>query len=183
MPELPATLTLRDGDLALRDWRADDAPALASVCGDPDVCRFTSVPWVYEPAAARAWVERVERGRADGSVLALAVTLEGKQAVLGNFNLARFDDAAGSAALGYWLAPAARGRGLATRAAHLLCRWGFEQLGLVRVELAILPGNATSERVAERIGARPEGLRRDSHAADGRRWDMLIHALTPAELR
>jgi len=184
VPELPATLTLRESELVLRDWRAEDAPALTAVCGDPDVCRFTSVPWVYEPAAARAWVERVGRGRTDGSVLALAIAVAGEEdAALGNVNLVRFDDAARSAALGYWLAPAARRRGLAVRAARLLCRWGFEQLGLVRVELAILPGNAASLRVAERLGARPEGLRRDSHEADGRRWDMQIHALTPGELR
>jgi hypothetical protein len=35
----------------LRDWRLGDAPALASVSGDPDVCRFTTVPWAYTPLA------------------------------------------------------------------------------------------------------------------------------------
>jgi RimJ/RimL family protein N-acetyltransferase len=183
MPELPPALTLRDDDLLLRDWQPADAPALEPVCGDPDVCRFTSVPWTYTPEGAGAWIARVERARGTGAVLALAIAHAGEPQALGNVNLVRFDDAAGSAALGYWLAPAARGRGLAARAARLLCRWGFEQLRLDSVELAILPENRASQRVAERLGARRQGLRRDSHEADGRRWDMLIYALAPEDLR
>jgi len=58
MTQLPDSLRLRAPGVVLRDWRADDAPALIAVCGDPAVCRFTSVPWVYTPAAAGDWVAR-----------------------------------------------------------------------------------------------------------------------------
>lgn len=177
MLALPPTLTLRDADLVLRDWRIEDAPALAPVCGDPDVCRFTSVPWRYSQAEAQAWVARVRQARSAGTLLALAIAVAGDAGAVGNVNLVRFSDDGREAALGYWLAPAARGRGLAARAARLLCAWGFEQLGLARIELAILPDNAASKRVAERLGASPEGLRRDSHVADGVRWDMLVYAV------
>ncbi len=183
MPDLPARLTLRDEQLVLRDWRVEDASALAPVCGDPDVCRFTSVPWSYSHAAARAWITRVARSREAGAVLAMAIVEGAADAPVGNVNLVRFDDDRRSAALGYWLAPGARGRGLASRAARVLCRWGFDQLGLARIELAVLPENLASQRVAERLGARSEGLRRNSHEADGRRWDMLILALGRGDLR
>jgi len=89
-----------------------------------------------------------------------------------------FTDDGLHAALGYWLVPAARGRGLGLAAARALSRWGFDVLGLSRIELAILPGNHASRRLAQRLGARHEGLRRAAREHDGRAWDMEIHSLS-----
>jgi len=55
------------------------------------------------------------------------------------------------AQFGYWIAPSARGRGYATRAAILLTRWLFE-LGAARVFLTIVAGNEESVAVAHRAG-------------------------------
>jgi len=59
----------------------------------------------------------------------------------------------------------------------MLCSWGFEQMALARIELAILPGNTASHRVAQRLGAAHHGLRRDSHEAAGHAWDMVTYTL------
>ena len=75
--------------------------------------------------------------------------------------------------------PAARGRGLAVTAVRLLVDWGFDSLGLERVEFAVLPENVASQRVAERAGAVAKGLRERSHHEHGRWWDMSIHEITP----
>lgn len=176
-PSLPQSLELDDGSVALRDWRREDAPVLAAVCGEPAVCTFTSVPWTYSRAAAEAWVERQWRQREEGGTLALAIVGAGAEEPLGNVNLTAFR--AGEAAFGYWLVPAARGRGLATAAARLLGQWGFGALGLRRIELEIRSDNIASQRVAERLGASREGLRPDSHEAEGRRWDMVVYSLMP----
>jgi RimJ/RimL family protein N-acetyltransferase len=149
------------------------------VCGDPDVCRFSTVPWAYSPSAARAWVDRQREARAAGTKLTLAITRAGEDVALGNVNLVGFSDDGRQASLGYWLVPAARGHGLALGAARLLSGWGLERLGLTRIELAILPGNAPSRRLAERLGAAPEGIRQASHQAEGRAWDTAIYALHP----
>lgn len=45
----------------------------------------------------------------------------------------------GRAATGYWLAPQARGREVASTAVRLLAQWGFTELGLARVELTCGP--------------------------------------------
>ena len=174
---LPESLTLDDEGLVLRNWRENDAPALETVCGDVDVCQFTTVPWTYSPAAARAWIRRLEQRRSSGTGLALAITRAGQDQALGNVNLVRFSDDGREAALGYWLVPTARGQGLASAAARLLCSWSFEQLALKRIELAILPGNTASQHVAQRLGATHDGVRRDSHQAASRRWDMVIYTL------
>ena len=49
---------------------------------------------------------------------------------------------------------------------------------LGNVNLAILPENRASQRVAKSVGATPEGIRERSHQAEGRAWDMTIWALS-----
>ena len=181
MPDLPTSLTLDGGPVLLRDWQDADAPVLVGVCGEWDVCQFTSVPWTYSSAEALAWVERIRHKRSQGSLLALAIVEANSGAVVGNVNLTRFSEDGMEAALGYWLLPYARGRGLASAAAVALTNWGFEVLCLERIELAILPDNAPSQRVAERLGARAEGIRQRSHEAGGQWWDMAIYALPPPQ--
>lgn len=178
MTPLPDELRLEGDRVVLRDWRDEDAPALEPVCGERDVCAFSSVPWAYSEAGALAWVERQRRKRAAGTALTLAIQAPDEERPLGNVNLAGLGDRGRQAEIGYWLVPAARGRGLATGAVSLLVDWGFERLGLDRVEFSILPENLASQRVAERLGATPEGLRERSHEAEGRRWDMTIWSLT-----
>lgn len=65
----------------------------------------------------------------------------------------------GEGEIGYWVAPEARGRGLAARAVGLLADWAFATLGLRRLELVTYEGNAPSRRVAERCGFVLEGPR------------------------
>jgi [ribosomal protein S5]-alanine N-acetyltransferase len=177
MTTLPQELRLEGERVVVRDWHDDDAPALERVCGEWDVCAFTSVPRPYSKAGALAWIERQRYKRAAGTVLALAIQGRGDDGALGNVNLAGFDE--GAAEIGYWLVPEARGRGLATAATSLLVDWAFDNFPLTRIEFAILPENHASQRVAERLGATPEGLRERSHQAEGRHWDMTIWSLTP----
>jgi RimJ/RimL family protein N-acetyltransferase len=174
MAALPDEVRLEGDRVVLRDWRDEDASALAPVCGEWDVCAFASVPWTYSEREALAWIERQRRKREAGTVLALAIQEPDDDRALGNVNLAGFDNDGREAAIGYWLVPEARGRGLATAAASLLIDWGLHTLDLVRIEFAILPGNLASQRIAERVGANPEGIREKSHQAEGRWWDMTI---------
>lgn len=164
--------------MVLRDWRDADAPALESVCGEWNVCAFTSVPWSWSKAGALEWIDRQRYKRAAGTVLAMAIVAAEDDRALGNVNLARLGDGGQEAEIGYWLVPEARGHGLATGATALLAAWGFENLGLERIEFAILPENVASQGVAERVGAKPEGIRERSHRAEGRAWDMTIWSLT-----
>jgi RimJ/RimL family protein N-acetyltransferase len=178
MPELPMELRLEGDGVVLRDWTPADGPAIEPVCGDPDICSFTTVPWEYSEGAALAWVERQRRRRESGTTLAMAIEAPGHELPVGTVNLADFDDARRQAEIGYWLVPAARGAGVVTRAARTLIDHGFEALGLRRVEIAILADNRPSHAVAKRLGARPEGTRKDFHTdTDGRVWDMEMYAI------
>jgi [ribosomal protein S5]-alanine N-acetyltransferase len=62
-----------------------------------------------------------------------------------------------SANIGYWIDEANAGLGLMPEAVALLIRHAFEELGLHRVEAAIVPRNARSRRVVDKLGLREEG--------------------------
>ena len=89
----------------------------------------------------------------------------------------------GCASVGYWLAPEARGRGVATHAVRLLARWAFAELGLARLELTCGPDNEASQRVAERCGFVRGSLLRSRITFKGARRDTVIYSLLRGELR
>src|SRR5207248_1403699 len=75
-----------------------------------------------------------------------------------------------------WVAPWARGSGVATRATRAISGWAHRN-GLPRVELLTEPENWASQRVALRSGYRSEGLRRGGGVLrDGTLCDLIVWA-------
>lgn len=62
-----------------------------------------------------------------------------------------------SANVGYWIDEGYAGQGLMPEAVAIILRFAFEELGLHRVEAAIVPRNKASRRVADKLGLRDEG--------------------------
>jgi len=103
--------------------------------------------------------------------------------VVGGGSLNNVDLEQGRAAVGYWLVPQARGRGVATHAVQLIARWAFVELGLARLELTCGPDNQASQRVAQRCGFTREGVLRSHMAFKGARRDTVVFSLLPGDLR
>jgi RimJ/RimL family protein N-acetyltransferase len=173
------------GDVVrLRPWSEADVPAIVLAFTDPVMRRFSwrSVP--YTETDARDDLAEQERARVSGEALHLAlVEPRDRTVVLGGASLSEVRLDHGCAAIGYWLSPAARGRGAATQAVRLLARWAFAELGLARLELTCGPDNEASQRVAERCGFLREGLLRSHVPFKGARRDSIIYGLLPGELR
>ena len=87
------------------------------------------------------------------------------------------------AAVGYWLAPQARGAGVATHAVRLLAEWAFVDLGVARLEITCGPDNVASQQVADRCGFTREGVMRSHMPFKGTRRDTVLFSLLPHELR
>ncbi len=156
-PERPLT----DGIVVLRLPREADAPAIAAACRDPEIARWIPVPVPYHLEDARAFVASAGEGWTSGREPTFVVAEAATRALAGAIALHRHPDEPGKAAVGYWLAPGARGRGLATRAVRLVVDWAFGlEPGLARMELLTLVGNEASGRVALRSGFTREGVLR-----------------------
>jgi RimJ/RimL family protein N-acetyltransferase len=176
---------LADEVVMLRPWREADVPGKLLAFGDPVVQRFSwprTTP--YTGADARSYFAEQETARLRGEELNFALAEPGDQdVVLGGGSLYGVNLEQGCASVGYWLAPEARGRGVATHAVRLLARWAFTELGLARLELTCGPDNQASQRVAERCGFARESLLRSHVPFKGTRRDTVIYSLLSGELR
>jgi RimJ/RimL family protein N-acetyltransferase len=170
---------LHDVDLVLRPWTEGDVPALVTACNDPEISRWIPlIPRPYTEADAIAFV-RGEVSTAPEHSLAIAVDGELVGAIGLSLNSLNY-----RGAIGYWIAAPARGKGICTRALRTLSRWGLDDLELQRLELITDPDNVASQRVAEKVGYRREGvLRAHLRHPDGRIRDSVMFSLLPGELR
>jgi PPOX class probable FMN-dependent enzyme len=153
----------------------DHVQALEELVADPDVLRFTRVPDPVPDGFARAWIARYREGRRDGTREGFAAVGEDGR-FLGLALAPAVDRESATAELGYIVAPAARGRGVATEALRFLTRWAFSEAGLERAELLISSANEASRRVAARCGYAYEGTLRSHYVKPGLREDTEIWA-------
>jgi RimJ/RimL family protein N-acetyltransferase len=135
--------------LALRPAVERDVAAIAAACLDAEIVRWLPhLPQPYQAADARRFIAQADAWRAQDRELSLAIAGP-DDALLGMIGLRLTDD---PPTVGYWLAPGARGRGVATAATIALARWAFERYGMPRLALHAEPFNTASVRVAERSG-------------------------------
>ena len=86
-----------------------------------------------------------------------------------------------AANLSYWVRTSYTRQGIATKAACLVARYGFEKLGLQRIEIVVSKDNTPSLRVAEKLGACREGLLRNRLRILGSPCDAYMHSLIPSD--
>ena len=63
-----------------------------------------------------------------------------------------------SAYVGYWIDEKHAGNGYMPESLVVLAKFAFEELHLHRIQISIIPRNAASRRVVEKLGIREEGI-------------------------
>ncbi|MGW2825637.1 GNAT family N-acetyltransferase [Streptomyces sp. NPDC001443] len=144
----PDRIELTGEGLVLRDWTEADVAAMPALFDHPDIAYWTPLVSPFDEAAARARLDRDRQLRAEGSVMLLAITLDGG-APLGEVMLRRAPE---GTEIGYAVGPAHRGQGLATRAVRVMAAYAFGQLGAHQVILEVEAENTASVAVATRTG-------------------------------
>ncbi len=145
---------VRTQRLTLRPGWNEDAPAIARAIGHAQVCeRLAQVPWPYELTEAQAFLAAQREARYPALLIFEHVGPEVR--LIGATGINARDD--GSHALGYWLTPAAWGRGYATEAAAGVVRMARESLRLKRLVAEHFIDNPASGRVLRKLGFRPTG--------------------------
>jgi RimJ/RimL family protein N-acetyltransferase len=155
--------------------------AFAALLDDPEVVRFTRLPESPPPDYAATWFAAYEAGRRNGTREAFAIVDAASREFVGIGVAPQIDPEARTLELGYIVAPAWRGRGIATQALGLLTTWSFEEAGALRSELFISAANEGSKIVAARCGYVREGVLRSAYVKDGKREDTEIWSRLPSD--
>lgn len=187
---LPSSLCdvpqLAEGDVVLRRPELRDAPTLVAGSRDPVVREFMQgvVPHP-DLASAERWIGEVAPLLWQQDRAACFTLARRDGTAVGSAELVdlRPDEAAAEASI--WLLPEARRMRTATAGLRLVCRFGFEILGLQRIDAYAAADNMAVQVVGAAIGFRRAGFRpalfRSSRTH--RLHDAVYASLTPGELQ
>jgi len=171
----------------LRPLREDDYQAWSEVRSR---CRDWLLGWEPRPAGApypsedrTTFATRCsmrERERQLGTGYGFGIFVMGR--LVGEVNISSVTRGAfQNAYVGYWIDQEQAGRGYVPEACVLLFRYAFEEIGLHRLQISIIPRNRPSRRVAQKLWLRGEGIALRYLEIDGRWEDHVRYAVTAEE--
>ena len=171
-----------DDSTALRALRKEDAAELFAVTDANRKQLRTWLPWVdavLAEADSAAFIDTMNAQREAGRGPTFAVLRDG--AIVGIVGFRPIDRMNRVGEIGYWLAPAAQGRGTMTECCRFLVRYAFLTLDLNRVEIAAATGNTRSRAIPERLGFKLEGVLRAREALNGSFVDHALYSQLRSE--
>ena len=165
-------------DVTIRPYRMDDSSVVYDAVCESMTGLIPWMPWChpeYSIDESRLWLESQIPAFRQGTAFEFAI-VSATGSYLGGCGLNRIDPVNRRANLGYWVRSGAAGRGVASAAVRLIRSWGFENTGLIRLEIVIAVENGASRRVAEKTGAAYEGTLRNRLFLHGSPHDAAIYS-------
>ena len=182
---MTSDLEFSDGLVLVRPYRPDDCDAIYEAVREsiPDLS-----PWVswchayYSIDEAKFFLKTQAEWWKEGSVYNFAIIDAVDDVFLGGCALNRIDRTNRFANLSYWVRSSRTGKGVASAASLLVARFGFEELGLNRIEIVVATSNVASQRVAEKLGATREGILRHRITVRDKVYNAVMFSLIPDDL-
>jgi [ribosomal protein S5]-alanine N-acetyltransferase len=147
-------VAIRGDTIDLRELKPEDAASLAAVIADEAVLRYTTWKGPADLGAAKGFVRMAQETAAVAPRIEyiLAITLVATGELIGSGGIRREGEEGQVGSLRCLLRRDWWGQGVATEAAKIAIRFGFEQLGLRRIEADPALDNVASRRVLEKVG-------------------------------
>lgn len=175
LPKLSDEFPVLDiGDYTLRRIELSDADDLYAYIGDAAVVEFMRPDTRTREQFSGAILD-FQAAFAEKTGIRWAIAGKNDDRIIGDLGF-RLDAFNFCAALGYRLAPAYWGRGIASEAVGTVVRYGFETLELNRIEATVNVANERSIRVLEKLGFQREGHLRAYRLARGGSYDSYMYS-------
>ena len=178
-------IRLTDGVVLLRPYGSGDVERLYQAVRESVTEMSPWMPWChadYSIEESQAWVESRAEAWAKGTQYDFVITDARDGSFLGGCGLSRIDQANQIANLGYWVKTSRTKRGVASATVRLLGQFGLGKLKLNRIEIMAAVGNKASQRVAEKVGAKREGILRNRIVIRDQVYDAVMFSLIPEDL-
>jgi len=152
-------MVIQSKRFTLRPFRKSDLPSMVKHINDKLIAARTDapIPYPYTMKDAEQWYRKVRnRARRKGSLAKeFAIEIDGEAA--GCIAIFPKGHIAG---IGYWLGRAHWNKGIMTEAVKEIVKYGFNELGLRRIQASTFPQSKASMRVLEKAGFKLEGVLR-----------------------
>ena len=175
------TMFLTGEQVYYRPLAVDDAAVFYRWSCDREVVRYSLSSFVHpkSPAEWQQWLASVNQGAKSFS---LGVCCKETDALIGYAGIAGISSLNRSGEYfvligdkNYW------GRGIGTEVTRTVTDYGFDALGLHRIELTAFATNPGAVKAYERAGYRHEGILRQAGFRDGRFHDKVMMAVLASE--
>lgn len=160
--------------LILNEITDQHVEELSVILSDPEVAKHDYFYPTKNLEEVMQFIERYGEERQDNEEITWGIFEKSTKKLVGTCGLGDFLDQAKRAEIGYALAQDHWGKGYATEAIQAVVAYGFEVVGLNRIEASITPGNESSVRVLEKNGFTREGLVRQRDYLKGQLVDSII---------
>lgn len=175
--------SLTDGVVVLRPWEDRDLPILEAASKDDYVAEIEHLPVPFSETAGRAWIEAQHTYLTDDRGWTFAVVEVETAELVGGVGIL-FRHPPGAAEPGAGVIEDKRNRGMAQRAAKLLCHWALTaDTGIARIQATVELWNQPSQRVLEKLGFVREGILRSYVSWRGDRQDVFLYSLLASDLK
>jgi Acetyltransferases, including N-acetylases of ribosomal proteins len=172
---------LETNRLILRKLTLKDDQDLFEYASDDNVTRYLSWDTHKTIEDSRSFIlftlGRYERDEAGDWGIIYRET--GK--LIGTIGFSWYDFKNRRAEIGYVLAKNFWGQGIMPEAARQIVKFGFEEMGLNRIECCHFLPNEKSGRVMQKIGMSYEGIARERIFAKGKYWDVKQYAILESD--
>lgn len=178
-------MELSNGIIKLRSYEERDIDPLYEAAKESYKEVFPWLSWChenYQKEEAAGWITLTKKHWEDKTAYEFVI-LDSLGYYVGGVGLNQIRNEYKIANLGYWVRTKARGQGYAPLATRLIARWGFEELGLNRIEIVVGTGNLASQRVAEKAGATREGTQRNRIVLHGKTINAVMFSFIPEDFQ
>jgi ribosomal-protein-alanine N-acetyltransferase len=153
--EFPELQTAR---LVLRQITASDAPALYAILSDEQVTQYYDDDPFTDISQAEEQISAWENGYNRKWMLRWGIAFKPGGDLIGTCGFYGFHRLHLRAAIGYELMKSHWRQGIMSEALDAILAFGFDQVGLNRIQAVVMPDNLASIRLLEKLGFRNEGL-------------------------
>jgi RimJ/RimL family protein N-acetyltransferase len=178
------TPELTEGSILIRPFRQGDEDALYEAVRESIAEVSVWLPWCHQDYSiqeSREFISSREIASQGGEWHSFGIFAKDSK-FLGGVGINFINHVHQMANLGYWVRTSAAGHGVATAATRLAARFAFEQIGLQRIEIVAALDNIASQRVAEKSGAKREGVLRKRLLIRGESLDAVLFSLVAEDL-
>ena len=177
---------LGDGKISVRPYREQDVDALFEAARESIEELSPWLPWCHQDYSikdSRDFIRsRNVKSQGDEWYSFGVFEKDNDRRLVGGVGLNFINRVHQMGNLGYWVRTSATRNGIASKAARLVAQFGFEELGLHRIEIIAAIPNIASQRVAEKIGAVREAVLRKRLLIRGQSQDAVLFSLVPEDL-
>ena len=161
--------------LTIRALMAHDAESLLEIFSDPEVMRYwNTAPWTSIEDALD-FIAQSSGAMQRQEAIILGMYLKSTGELAGKCMLFSYDSASRRAEIGFGLSRVCWGKGYINEAGEALIQYGFNVLGLRRIEAEIDPDNQSSAKALKKLGFSREGLLRQRWEVNGTVSDSAMY--------